>query len=226
MEMLENCTVSGKSTMELQNEYTENAIDEAIYNSYCNGPIFEAVEHSDKEEIKKIIETLRPKVEKFASSDNIKFYKPYKIIRLIFNSGTTAVGIVGGTIGTDIYDVAGNTTERGSNWWNTRFWQVLGAICIETANVAEYTKKMSEKFASDLGEYKIIAVRMPETLFDLFRVKFNWKNMRRSYFLLIDKKVPSDIKKSIKELEKIAGSKDSGKREIVAKESVCDYAED
>ena len=44
---------------ELQEIYTEGMIEAIIFESYCEGPYFEAVSHPDKKEIKKIISELR-----------------------------------------------------------------------------------------------------------------------------------------------------------------------
>lgn len=193
MGILEKCKVSGKTASQRQAEFTEAAIDDAVYESYCSGPLFEAVDRADKEKVKSIINTIRPKIEKFTFDDRVEFYKPSKWIRLIMSV----------------------------QWWETRFWQVAGALCMEQNNIDDYVKRLSAEFSDDLGEYKIIAARVPPSIFDLFRTKFNWKNMKRAYFLLIDKKMPSELKAAMKELDKAA--KTDSSNNVVVKECVIDY---
>lgn len=213
MELLEQATVQAKTTADLQREFTENAIAEAQYESMISGPIFEAVERSDKKNVKAIIKNLFTKVEDAANDDNVIFYKPAKFIRLF----------------TNIFD----TFETGPNWVNTWTWQILGAVIIESGNVQEYTKNLTKRFANELGDYKILAVRIPETISDKFREKFGWKNHKRSYLLLIDKKLNSEIKNAIAKLETKSDEKDDknckdkskckNKKNEVVTESVYDY---
>ena len=61
--------------------------------------------------------------------------------------------------------------------------------------------------------------------FDIFREKLGYKNMKRSYFLLIDKKLNSEIKDSIKELETTVSGNTSEKKNEVVTESVYDFDE-
>ena len=226
MELLEKASIQTKSTEELQREFTENAIDEAIYTSMINGPIFEAVAADDKDKVKGIIKKLVKKVEDFAKDDGLTFYKPAKIIRLIasINAAPVTVGFATGD-GNAIRAGGSAILPTNASWWNTRFWQVLGALCIEDENIADYTNKLTKEFSEDLGEYKIIAVKMPKTIFDQFRVKFNWKNRKNSYFLLVDKKLNSEIKKAIKELETAVSGSVSDKKNEVVTESVYDFEE-
>ena len=226
MELLEKASIQTKSTEELQREFTENAIDEAIYTSMINGPIFEAVAADDKDKVKGIIKKLVKKVEDFAKDDGLTFYKPAKVIRLIAAFKPSFFRLQFSTADNGI-NANGSATMglNNASWWNTRFWQVLGALCIEDDNIGDYTNKLTKEFSEDLGEYKIIAVKMPKTVFDIFRVKFNWKNRKNSYFLLVDKKLNSEIKKAIKELETAVSGSVSDKKNEVVTESVYDFEE-
>ena len=170
IDMLSNCTIVEKSAADLQAEFTENA----IYESYINGPYFERVARTDKDEVKEIVKSLKSKIAATCKGKNAKFYQPNKFVRW-FISG---------------------------EWWNTRLWQILGVILIEEHNVDEIAKELTEKFKDELGEYKILPAKTPWSFLDLFRTKLNWKNEWEAYFLLIDRKLDNEIKKKIKEDKK------------------------
>lgn len=170
IDMLTNCTIVEKSAADLQAEFTENA----IYESYINGPYFERVDRTDKDEVKEIVKSLKSKIAANCKGKNAKFYQPNKFMRW-FVSG---------------------------EWWNTRLWQILGVVLIEEHNVDEIAKDLTEKFKDELGEYKILPTRTPRSFLDLFRTKFNWKNEWNAYFLLVDRKLDNEIKKKAKEDKK------------------------
>lgn len=170
IDMLSNCTIVEKSAADLQAEFTENA----IYESCINGPYFERVARTDKDEVKEIVKSLKSKIAATCKGKNAKFYQPNKFVRW-FISG---------------------------EWWNTRLWQILGVVLVEEHNVDEIAKELTEKFKDELGEYKILPAKTPGSFLDLFRTKFNWKNQWEAYFLLIDRKLDNEIKKKIKEDKK------------------------
>lgn len=72
IEMLENVKINNNNDIEsLQNQYTEAAISEAIFESYINGPYYEAVDNPDKKEIKKVVNA----IVKVAPKDNVDKYR-------------------------------------------------------------------------------------------------------------------------------------------------------
>ena len=208
MELLEQATVQAKTTADLQREFTENAIAEAQYESMISGPMFEAVDRSDKKLIKSIIKNIRGKVADFADKDNVVFYKPAVFLRTFFNHIDDDINM------TTIY-----------------LWQVLGGIILEEGNIQDYVKRLTEEFAEELGDYKILAVRVHPTTADNIRNK--GKNLRKVFFLLIDKKLNSEIKNAIAKLETKSDEKDDknckdkskckNKKNEVVTESVYDY---
>ena len=75
IDMLTNCTIVEKSIADLQAEFTENALLE----SYDNGPYFEKVDRTDKDEVKEITKNIRTKVGKYVRDEGYKFI-PRKVV--------------------------------------------------------------------------------------------------------------------------------------------------
>jgi len=235
---------------ERQELYTESAIDEAIstaiLESYEDGPLFEAVTRKDKERIKSIVRTLRPKIEETLVKDKVSFYRPNLIARLIVGGLITAGGIAaGGVAGKAILGgaaglakgaiaskaipvagqaigahlaagaatkvaagaagaaAAGVAGAKGAKTaisgiqqvLQTRLWQVIGVVHVEDANINSLCNQLTEKFAETLGEYKIISLKSIPTIHDAFKTHFGWKDQRKSYFLLVDRKLDSELAK-------------------------------
>lgn len=176
MEMLENANVVTETIDDIQDEFVENA----ILTAFEDGPIFEAVNRHDKHDVKAIVRKIRPEIYSSLKEVKIKCYKPAMVARLF-------TGVLGG-VGTVFQNI-----------WKNRLWQVLGIILCEDANVNEITDSLTEKFKEDLGEYKILAVKTNRNIIDMFRTKFGWKNNAKAYFILVDKKIP----KELKEVEKM-----------------------
>ena len=170
IDMLTNCTIVESTLEDQQDEFTENA----IYESYINGPYFERVARTDKDEVKEIVKSIKSKITSKCKGKNAKFYQPNRFMRW-FVSG---------------------------EWWYTRLWQILGVVLIEEHNVDEIAKDLTEQLKDELGEYKILPAKAPWGFLDMFRTKFNWKNQWEPYFLLVDRKLDNEIKKKIKEDEK------------------------
>ena len=170
IDMLTNCTIVESTLEDQQDEFTENA----IYESYINGPYFERVARTDKDEVKEIVKSIKSKITSKCKGKNAKFYQPNKFMRW-FVSG---------------------------EWWYTRLWQILGVVLIEEHNVDEIAKDLTEQLKDELGEYKILPAKAPWGFLDMFRTKVNWKNQWEPYFLLVDRKLDNEIKKKIKEDEK------------------------
>lgn len=165
LEMMEQCNIVETNTMALQEEATNNAILE----SFENGPLFEKVDRDDKDAVKEITKKIRSKLKGAVGNDG-KFYQPSRFARWLLGGG----------------------------WWSMRLWQIAGAICIEEGNVDTLCKGLTEKLADDLGEYKILPVAVMPSIIDLFRTHFNWKNTMAVYFLLVDKKLDNELKQEHK----------------------------
>lgn len=217
LSILENVKVVQESTEERlereQNDLMENAMIEAALQALENGPIFEAVQKSDKSAVKKVVNKVRSKVAGALAESNVKFYKVNSILSALLHLG----------VGTPV--TAGGITTL----WKTRLWQIVGLVYMENANVNEVAKILNEKLADELGEYKIIPVRTPEGLISIFREKFGWKNYKKSYLLIVDKKLTMEIKNSIKEVndavkEATTESKEKGKP--MSESEIEEYAND
>lgn len=180
LEMLMNSSVQHKSVEAKQNEFVEAALDEAYYNAMCSGPMFEAVERGDKDEVKAIVDNIREDVFKFIKEQKFKVYKPSLIGRLI--SGILVTPI--------------NTVAAIAQIWTTRLWQVVGVAIVDDDEALK--KALNEKFKDELGDYKLLLAKCPASFLDLFRTKFNWKNGLRPYFILVDKRMPAEITKATK----------------------------
>lgn len=210
MEVLAGATVVHESVEDQQYAYVENAVAEAILEAYDNGPIFEAVDRSDKNTVKKIVKELRTKLKSALDKDKIDFRNTKAITTILANAGLgagmnairgAAAGAAGAAVGA-IGGAIGGAVSASLSFWNTRMWQIVGVMNIEDANVKEVFDDLNEKFKDDLGDYKLLYVKTIGNVFDLFRNKFGWKNHRNTYFVLVDKKVPSEIKKMQEEISK------------------------
>lgn len=158
----------------LQEEFTNKAIIE----SYENGPIFEAVQRSDKKAVKKIVNNLRDKLEDRLEEDGVRFKVPRVWVEII---GSVLSPIrLGRTVATI---------------WTKRLWQILGICYVEEGNITKLCDDLTKEFKEELGDYKIIYSMTIATLADMFRKKFNWKNDKNVYLLIVDKKLPNEINK-------------------------------
>lgn len=195
MEMLEGANIVTKTTIELQQEFTENALEDAMLSAYENGPIFEAVSRSDKDEVKAIVQKIRgsfPKAVKKISG--VKFYPARSILRTLF---------------VDAFAL-----------WSNRMWQILGVILLEGPNMKTVVEALTEEYKEDLGEYKILYSNVYPSLFDFFRGKFGWKNQKDCFFVIIDKRMPKELKDLQTEMADAAGDSKTAtkeKEEVTAK---------
>lgn len=184
--MLMNATVVNESVADFAESYVNDALDAAYCEAVENGAIFEKVDKSDKGDIKDIVSKVRSDVEKICKENDVKFYIPKLWAR-------TLIGLLGGPT---------NAIAAMNQIWNTRLWQVVGSVCCEQANISDFVKTMNEKCKEALGDYKFIEFEATQTIVDFFRTKFGWKNQLKVYFIIVDKKMPEEIKKAIKDAEK------------------------
>lgn len=186
LDMLKRVDVVQKTQQERQQEFTENAMSEAMLAAYEDGPIFEAVSRSDKHDVKKIVHKVRNKIYSWLGENDVKYYKAHKILTILFD-GARSTQLI----------------------WSTRLWQFIGVVHIEAGNIQDLCKNLTEEFAEDLGDYKILAVATPKNIVDIFMTKFGWKNHKGAYMLLVDKKLDAELKNSVKEMA-LAANKDGG----------------
>lgn len=234
LQILSEATVIHKTEEELQNEYTEsmveNAIGEAILEAYENGPIFEAVKRSDKSSVKSITKSLRGKVPADLKEKGISFYKPSVLARILGGAAGVTLGTIGTAAATAVTatghplagaaigaaSVAGGAISTANapaalqQIWSTRLWQVIGICHMETGNINEVTSMLTEKYKDELGEYKILSVKAIPAILDILKTKFGWKNSKKAYFLLVDKTIPKDIKEFQDTFEKAVKEKENG----------------
>ena len=176
MEMLENATVIETSIEDKQQEYVESMIADQLLLAYEDGPVFEAVKREDKDDVKSIVRSLRPKLKDDFDTAKIKFYKPNMLARVLTSL----------FIGTEM-------TTAFQHLWKQRLWQMVGICLCEEGNIKDVTDELTKKYESELGEYKILYVKTSRNIIDLFRTKFGWKNNAKAYFILIDKKIPKEL---------------------------------
>ena len=181
LDMIMNAKVETKSLEAKQNEFVESAMDEAFVESMCSGPIFEAVTRTDKGEVKDIVNNIRTDVINFVKDQDYKMYKPALWARAILGAAFPM-----------------EACAAIAQIWNTRLWQVLGIAVVEPGNAKDLAKAIEEKFGDELGDYKILLHKAPMTFIDLFRTKFKYKREWEPHFVLVDKKMPSEITKGTK----------------------------
>ena len=210
MQMLSEATVVHETIEDQQNEFTENAIAQAILESYENGPIFEAVERSDKKNVKEIVKKMRKSLKESCKEDGIYYRDASALASIIACS--VAGGVYGGVYGAVAGGVAGAVTGAVAGgvtgavasslaFWKVRLWQVVGVLCIEGGNVKTVFDNLNEKFKEDLGDYKLLYCPASPALKDKIAMKFGWKNVKKCYITLIEKKLPSEIKQMMKEID-------------------------
>lgn len=212
-----------------QAEYVENAIDQALLEAFENGPIFEAVDRSDKKEVKSIVSKIRGSIASKLKEEDVSYYKPNIVARIIFSmipagaelASKAALGKLQPSIGggVNVNDAAGTAVKAGSSaisvFWKERLWQILGVCHLESGNISDVVKMLNEEYKDDLGNYKILAAKTNATIHDLFKTKFGWKNHKNTYFLLVDKKLPAELKEFQTAVDKAISSGDKKESEAI-----------
>ena len=90
IDMLTNCTIVESTLEDQQDEFTENA----IYESYINGPYFERVARTDKDEVKEIVKSIKSKITSKCKGKNQNFISPINscVGLLVVNGGILVSG--------------------------------------------------------------------------------------------------------------------------------------
>ena len=187
--------------------FLEVAMDNAFMEAYENGAFFEAVERKDKKEVKAIVAKLRSSLPNSLKEDNIKFYKTNMFGRLIWDT-ITVVAVK------DLITTEENTYNSYSAFLQQRLWQIVGVINIEKQNISTVLKRLNEEYKDELGEYKILALQVTKDLVDLFRTKLGWKNVKKSFFITVDRKLPTEIKELQNDVSGLLAKAKNNKNEI------------
>lgn len=241
MEMLENARIVDERPEDKQKNFMEEAMFDAMFEAMEAGPIFESVQRSDKHEVSAIVKKVRKKVKAAAYSDKLSFNDAKYTTRCL-HSALTSLGAVGlaaaanfinpalGKAATSIaiYKIGSSARKILAEVWSIRLWQFVGTLDIEPANVGSFMTHLNKELADELGDYKLIQVAAMPSLGEVIADKFGWKSQKGIYFILVDKKLDSEMKKDMNRLDKAfkAGlaakdkKKDGKKDEEAIKESV------
>jgi hypothetical protein len=177
MEMLEKVkVVPNKTADDEQKAFTENAIYEAMVDSYYNGPIYESVQKENKAEIKDIAKKVRKALCKFTR--NIKWY--FKKI-----NGGVRLGLLDPFLLSHFGD--------GLKLYS---WQM---VCIiypaRGTKIGDSIKALNEEFAEVTGdkyELKIVKIKMGWFSSDVEDLSDEEKEKTRSlwhyYMVIVDEK--------------------------------------
>ena len=176
--MLENVTINDN------NAILESVISDAIYESAMDGAIYESVKKDDKDDIKKICKKLTDPFKKYIKGLKLEYTEPKELTKIL-------IGIL-----TNVY-------SPNFHWWNNRLWQMVGLISCEEANIKSIIDKFNEEHSDELGEYKLIYTKTHSIRLWL-QTKLNWKNNYKTYLIIVDKKLPFEIKKGLEDLDKVA----------------------
>lgn len=182
VEALENASVVTKDTDELQAEYTEAALEEALMESYLNGPIFEAASDDKKEDIKKAVKTI---IKKIKQSRNENKKNPYNL-----REATWLARIIG------------SNKEIGRNAWKN-----VATFTAKKSKLNDAIASFTDTYKEDLGELFFNAdcicdfdeISKDDNVNNADRQNLEnaSKNVGDAYILFIDsnkKKTPSTIK--------------------------------
>ena len=215
MEIYElNLSLDPQSIYESQNEFTEKA----IYESYINGPFFESSRKENKEKIKKIVQDIKPELEKYFIDLDLKLCKAHRIDAIIRNAINMIIGIAGlthslnipGFKGDIMAGVSGGFIGGGTSslimhiitLFTSRMYQILGVTFVPQQDIEKLMDKLNEKFSEDLGAgYRIIACECLPGVAGLFNSLPGWNFKNGTYLLLVDKKLQLDLKEDMKEAE-------------------------
>ena len=197
MELLENANVINESLQDKQDAYIESVMGDQLLAAYEDGPVFEAVDRADKNDVKSLVKKLRGTMPELSKKYNVKFKPPKTFLRLLLNVSATM-----SSTETSKYHVADNVS-----WWTTRFWQVLGVVYADNVDIKTVVEGMNEDLKDQLGDYRVLYSMSFKGLYDLWNTKFGWKNRNRVYFLIVDKKLPKELKELQSDMEEALAKK-------------------
>ena len=141
-------------TEETVEEYQENYTNSIMFESYCDGPMFEKVNEENKEEIKALARKIRTKINK----GHANFIDYFKGRAQVTNKATTFIGMM-----FDIWviDPAIISTFNNSQL-KLKSWQTISyLIPSREESIKKVLEKMNAEFKDDLGtKYEIDVVKL------------------------------------------------------------------
>ena len=191
IEILENAVVVNESVEEQLERVNNEVIDNALFEAYDSGAFFEKVDRTDKDDVKAIVNKVRPKAQQYFDKEGIKFYKP----------------------------------KGGRGWWTRRLWQIVGVFITEEARVPDIMKKLNESMKADTGDFKLLHVKAAPSFVDLFRMRWNYKREWACFWILVDKKLPSEKELNAEQKADLEAAPNKGGKAAPVKESVEDFTE-
>ena len=162
---------------QLQESYNDDIVSDALYEAYTNGPMFEAVDRSDKDKVKSISKEISSKISD-KLPDNAKFVKPSRILRFLFEPG--------------FYFLTLSNIQLVQSIIKARLWQIPGLVYAKNeGGIKTLLSTLNKELSEDLGDYKLLASEVNPGLIDLLK----GSGIGNTYILIIDKKVPEELKK-------------------------------
>lgn len=182
MTALQEMKIVDKTPEQCQEEYTEACLEEALMESYMNGPLFEAAKDDKKDDIKKAVKTIGKKIKQSRSNNE---ENPYNL-----RESTWLARILGGN------------KEAGRNAWKT-----VGTFTAKKSDFKKAISSFTSTYKEDLGELFFNAdlicdfdeLSKADNLKekDKKNIEDTAKNVGDSYVLFIDstkKETPSTLK--------------------------------
>lgn len=141
MEILENATIVQKTADQMQEEYTEDAIAEAVFSSYADGPIYEAVDKANKAEIKGIAKKIRKELCKIKRTIN-------------WYTGKKSSGAKLGLLDPVVISSRNRKLEL-------KAWQLVCLVYPQKrVSLGKVLDDLNEEFSEILGDYKLKFIKM------------------------------------------------------------------
>jgi hypothetical protein len=175
LEMLETATIIEENVD--QDAYTEAVVYDAMVESYYEGPVFEAAQKENKDEIKGIAKKVRKELCKFTRS-----------VKAIFKKITTGERL--GLLDPFIFDKLSGDLKLYS-------WQTVCMLYpARGTTMGKVMSGLNEEFASALGEdYELKAIKMNFILGALGKMeeiseedKASTRKLTKIYLLIVDEK--------------------------------------
>ena len=140
-----------EATME---EYQENYTNSIMFESYCDGPIFEKVNDENKEEIRAIAKKIRSKINK----GHVNIVDYFKGKTQVSNKPSNFIGIL---VDTWVIDPAIISTFNNSEL-KLKSWQTISYLVPSREDsIKNVLAKMNQEFKEDLGDkYEIDVIKL------------------------------------------------------------------
>lgn len=167
-----------ESVEDAQDKFTESVIENAIFESFCNGPYFEKASRAGKTAIKDAADAIKEKVK--AGGKDPYTLKPISALSYLF---TARAGFSRGP----------QRKWAGLGIINPIIWQMCGVFFCHANEIAEAVEHYKTKFADDLGDLTFNVLRCGLTWPDLYGKKAKGAD-GQAYILLVDTKRDNAVK--------------------------------